>query len=194
MFTRFLFDAMLRQVQIGSHGPIRIASFADNQVFAQVVRSALKFLGELNPAKSARVEMNIRWIVDISRPGGAGAMEFHRHGYCFYDFVPDDTITSLERDAIHAGLFVHESTHGMLFARGIPYNEHTRVRVERICTAAENSLYREIERRHPGLGEPLIQPFNPANWRALWTMSRVERLTATLSRIEQRTRNNSTQE
>jgi hypothetical protein len=70
-----------------------------------------------------------------------------------------------------AATLVHESTHGLVRARGI----HRRrcIRVERLCHREESRFLgrfdRKLQERHEGL-------FNPNNWHTVWKMSFLQRL------------------
>jgi hypothetical protein len=46
--------------------------------------------------------------------------------------------------ALMASIIVHESTHGHLFSRRIPYNVETRSRVERICVAEQQRFAEKL--------------------------------------------------
>ena len=111
-----------------------------SRLFAGYVRDALALIREVSPVLYRRVQKNLRYIVNNAV---ASRAQYRRLvAACEIDFslynvdkYPDDRAWYA---AANASAIVHESTHGAMFARYIPYTRANRVRIERICINREN--------------------------------------------------------
>ena len=72
---------------------------------------------------------------------------------------------------LYAGILVHEATHGWIAARGIPYSEQYRLRIERLCHLEERRFLTKIDpwwaENAPRINEKWLKEY----WRR-WTRER----------------------
>ena len=74
--------------------------------------------------------------------------------------------------AWYASILVHEATHGLIHARKIPYDEHYRERIERLCFQEENRFLRRLGLTPESLAKiRQIKSFNGEAYRRNWASS-----------------------
>jgi len=74
---------------------------------------------------------------------GAGYIE-HLKAYAT-SFFPPPSEANIPKSAIYyASTLVHEATHGLFYARGIPYNSKLRTRIEQICHEEEHRFLNHL--------------------------------------------------
>jgi tetratricopeptide (TPR) repeat protein len=105
---------------------------------------------------------------------------------CHVDYTKFTSSDSLLNLRQYAQLLIHEATHGLLFDKGILYDEETRERVERLCRLEE---YRFAQHFEPGYADTSVRPFNSdwyktywddktrraAQWKRLWEVVKASR-------------------
>jgi hypothetical protein len=84
---------------------------------------------------------------------------------------------------------VHESTHGVLRSRGIPYTPENRNQIERLCTAEEARFARHLHVEPQVLAwlQPMLK-FEPARWHQNWAATRWQKFFFAIRRIRARHR------
>jgi len=82
----------------------------------------------------------------------------------------------------YAGVLIHEATHGLLFEKGIPYDEKKRERVERLCHLES---YRFALHFEPGYADLFPGPYNPEGHKWHWESSFKARLVAWQKRFQE---------
>ena len=80
----------------------------------------------------------------------------------------------------YAEALIHEATHGLLFEKGIPYDEKNWERIERLCHLES---YRFALHFEPGYADLFPGPYDPKGHRWQWESSFQTRLAAWLKRF-----------
>jgi hypothetical protein len=128
------------------YGPIVVATFypdeKDEQLALKTIISALAEIRALSPARARRVEKRLKLIVNV-----------RSHNLATY--FPVGKMCSIDIPKI-SGFFpvglkygvalsiLHEAFHAWLFARGFPYNETNKDRIERLCRREERMFLRKV--------------------------------------------------
>ena len=151
--------------------------------FRTTLLSALQLLRSTDPARFARVQREIKWIVNctLACPGA----EYHSGiRTCRVDF---EEPTSDSDPTFSAGWWartlVHEATHGVIEAWGIPYESSLRSRIERLCVAEEQRFLRRLAATQPELADRLYREFCEAEWDFAWTATPRELTTSVFHRL-----------
>ena len=158
-----MIDWLLKNSVLCEHLGIRLCDINhnpnDDSAFIARSIQALDLIKEIDPRRFCRVHRTIRYIVNT---------ECHFHGVyslgkmCVIDFGRY-RFDRNEKWALfnYAGLIIHESTHGMLESKQIPYKRHNWLQVERICRNEQNRFLKRLE---PIYGSSLKIPFDSNNW------------------------------
>jgi len=85
--------------------------------------------------------------------------------------------------AYHAGLIVHEATHGRLMSLYFPYTKKTRLQIERICHAEQRRFVARLPSERYDFARDLVGPFDETRWHSYWNQSRWQYFTAIARRI-----------
>ena len=121
-----------REIVIAQFGPKENA----DPLFVSRTIAALDFIAETDPRRFRRVQRYIKAIIYGSKRSLA---TYHRQlPGCFVGFAD----YKFEEEApykvpLYACTLVHEATHGMFFARHIPYTKRSREKIEFYCTMEE---------------------------------------------------------
>lgn len=114
---------------------VSTARGASSAISLLKLREALSLIESRLPLVHSRMMGDIRRIILV-----------HSGGPEYWPFVNGIALTQgiVERSDVDllAMTLVHEATHAHLMARGIPYSEENRERIERICVKAEVRLAR----------------------------------------------------
>jgi hypothetical protein len=130
--------------------------------FLQPTREALELIQKFDPRRYRRVVQYIKYIVN--RPMiSSGSYERARH-MCNVDYNKRFTVDSPWKLNRYACLLIHEATHGRLMAMGLPYNDKTWERTEKLCHLEEYRFIRQVD---GGWADLFCNPkkFNPEYWR-----------------------------
>jgi hypothetical protein len=121
-----------REIVIAQLGPKENA----DPLFVSRTIAALDFIAETDPRRFRRVQRYIKAIIYGNKRSLA---TYHRHlPGCFVGF----SNFNFEEDApykvpLYACVLVHEATHGIFYARHIPYTKRSREIIEFNCTMEE---------------------------------------------------------
>ena len=126
-----------------------------NDEFTASMERALRLIDETDPLRFARIQRFIRYVRPISLPGDIAAEYVRSSRLCRVDWkkVPSPTDPSFTVLA-SAVVLVHESTHGLLFSRGVRHSSARRLLIERVCVLEE---VRFLSRVNPEMTEAWLQ-------------------------------------
>ena len=143
--------------------------------FFPISRHALALIRETDSRRYRRLCGVIKYIVN--RPMGSGSGNYVREPkICNVDFAKYFTTDYAEWNLrSYACLLVHESTHGLLFRKGIPYNKQNWQRIEKLCRQEE---YRFARRVDPEWADEYVRSFDPKSWKLHWGSRRARRAAA----------------
>jgi len=178
---------MFRHETISEFESVRfVCCDEDPEPFRSTVAEALELIKAYDPRRFRRVLDTADWIVDYTGPLGSGGGKYgFRRKAIWLDLGFDIYRDTVELAAATAGVIVHEATHGRLFAMGIPYDEETWIRVERMCCAEENQFLRRLDRVRDGLGSGLVREFRVSNWFPLRGISLSRKIYLTFARMRE---------
>lgn len=130
--------------------------------FLQPTVEALELIRKFDPRRYRRVVRNLKYIVNRPMINSASFESARR--MCNIDYNKAFTEATPWKPYRFACLLIHESTHGRLMATGLPYNDKTWERTERLCWLEE---YRFIRRVDGGWADLFHHPkkFNAEYWR-----------------------------
>jgi len=180
-----------KQHEIGCvEGIVLVDLYDDTPFFRETITAAIELLKQNDQRRFARLKRHIASIVQTTRPFG-GAGYFHNRKMCEIDFSPKPK-SEYEVQfyaAYYACVLVHESTHGVLHSRGIPYTPENRTQIEELCLAEEARFARHlrIDSRILEWLQRALQ-FDLARWQPQWTATRWQRFIRTMRRILARNR------
>ncbi|MEI6784959.1 MAG: hypothetical protein WCQ21_29020 [Verrucomicrobiota bacterium] len=149
------------------------------ELFRETMLAALRLIQERDSRRYATVQQHLKWIINrVSNTIGAGYD--HTIHACNLELQDLRQISYEIHVAFHACIVVHEATHGVIAARGVPYEGKNRVRVERLCTAEQNRFAARLSAHDPEhYPARLLQlDFDEEPWHAEWTMTKKEWLRA----------------
>jgi hypothetical protein len=178
---------------------IALVDWDETPHFVTIVTAALKVIKENDPRRFHRVQREIRFVVNCTRPFGGGAY-FSDTKACEFEF---EALRSDEEIQFYtywyACALVHEATHGRLQSCGIPYTPDNRARIEKLCVTEERRFARRLTlppRVSAWLQES--QVFDPQKWERNWNTRRWKKFVLTMRRVGKRSReqsaNDNTQE
>jgi hypothetical protein len=143
--------------------------------FRQTFAAALGLIKLKDPRRFRRVCRYVKGIVAL--PTG-----YVRAGYveqlqvCTVRFEPPPSKDNLAQWAAWwASMVVHEATHGLVYARGIPYDERYRERIERLCIKEEHRFLKPLLTPESAAKMEKMRTFNSDVYRWHWASSRWQR-------------------
>jgi hypothetical protein len=145
--------------------------------FRQTIALALEIVRRKDPRRFRRICRYVKGVVALPI-GHAQAGYIEQLQVCAVRFQPPSSKEKLPKwGAWYALMLVHEATHGLLYARGIPYDEKHRERIERLCFKEENRFLKRLGLTPESLAKvQKIKSFNPDGYHRLWTSSLWQRL------------------
>ena len=154
------FEQALDQFCIGTYEGIKICYFFDavyeRELFLMKTREALDLIKNLDPRRFRRVQTHIHYLVSAGDLGETLGVYIEGEGTCWV--CSSKYWSHSELAPVHyAGVIVHEATHGLIEARGIRYNNRTRIRIERLCYQEER---RFLVAHWNGAADQLQGPFD----------------------------------
>jgi hypothetical protein len=167
---------------VGQYAGIKIVERHASGVFLTRTVEALELLKRTDPRRFGRVQNHLKYIVRDELAFAAACYDYRRQA-CRVDFA------RLHFDKhpkvapmFYAGLLVHEATHGVLRKRGIPYNEHNRERIERLCRREDYRFKRHFNRK---LADKHMERFPEEFYQRSWSTSWWQRTLALWKRKNQ---------
>jgi hypothetical protein len=140
--------------------------------FRETFGLALEILKKKDARRFQRVCRYIKGIValPIGHPE-AGYLEYL--SVCAVRFRQPSSKDKVPNYAAwYASILVHEATHGRVHARGIPYDEPYRERIERLCYKEEDRFLKRLGLRPESLARwEKLKTFNSETYRRHWTSS-----------------------
>jgi hypothetical protein len=137
----------------------------DTDNFIECTKKALDLIKENDSRRFLRIQRFIAYVVNQELVSGGNYDEFLR--VCNVDFSFFKVRENFEWYILqYAALLVHESTHGLVAARGIPYNKKTRQRIEAFCRTEEKRFFGRIS--SPWELEDLAGPYDEHWLKEYW--------------------------
>jgi hypothetical protein len=125
--------------------------------FVESTTKALDLIKENDLRRFHRIQRFIAYVVNRELVSGGdydSSLRVCNVDFSFFKFRENFEWYLLQ----YAGLLVHESTHGLIAARSIPYNKRTRMRIERLCREEERRFFMRIS--SPWKLEDLASPYD----------------------------------
>jgi hypothetical protein len=140
--------------------------------FRQTFATALGLIKLKDPRRFRRICRYVKGIVALSI-GHVQAGYVEQLQICAVRFEPPPSKEKLAQWAVwYASILVHEATHGLVCARGIPYDERYRERIEHLCFKEERRFLRPLGLTPESLAKmEKIKTFNSDGYRRLWASS-----------------------
>lgn len=145
---------MLKQYDCGNYESIRLVNLAlepgkeeHDRDFVLFTKNALDLIKHVDPRRYRRIVREVRYIANsYIMTGGYYLRDLRRISVNFplYKMDKSDPRYDLHL-AIYACMLIHEATHGDLLSRGIPYNDKTWERCERLCFQEEKRFMSQIK-------------------------------------------------
>jgi hypothetical protein len=187
-------ERLYKQHDVGCvEGVILVDLYDDTPFFRETITAAITLIKQNDRRRFARLKKHVGLIVHTTRPFG-GAGYFYRKKVCEIDFSPQPK-SEYEVQfyaAYYACVLVHESTHGELRSREIPYTPENRIKIEKLCMLEEARFARRLQLA-PRILEWLQRALRHelSQWEPLWKATPWQSLILTLRRISARNRKQS---
>jgi hypothetical protein len=190
-FTRKGEQWLQKKFEIGAvEGIALVDMYEYTPYFCRTMSAAVHLIRDNDPRRFRRLRAHIKSIVNATRAFG-GAAYLHETNTCEIDFQPRPQSEHEVQfyAAWYACTLVHESTHGLLRSRGIPYTPENRNQSEKLCMTEEARFARHLKIDPQVLSwlEPKLK-FDPARWHEDWTASRWQQFIRAFRRIRSRHR------
>ena len=177
IFTRILVwpyeQWFLRTRTVGEIEGIALVDYPRNTpFFRETFATTLDILKQRDPRRYRRVLTHVRRIMNFPVGySGAGYIQ-HLKAYAT-SFQPPPTEAGIRKSAIwEASMLVHEATHGLLYARHIPYNARTRERIEQLCSREEHRFLDHVGLTPESLAKvKSIRRYHPELYQKRWSSS-----------------------
>lgn len=192
--SRWLHRYSLRPFIKARYGRITIADIGfytkdmkDETAFASATVEALRLIETHDPRRFRTIQRELAYIFnavllsagDYHRPLRACRCDFSRY---YFDKQHEHYEWWL---AYHAGLIIHEATHGRLASLYFPYTKATRLRIERICHAEQCRFVARLPSERYDFARDLVSPFDETRWHPSWNRSRWQDVTAQIRRLRE---------
>lgn len=148
---------------------IRFCDFSiykrDTDDFVESTKKALDLIKESDSRRFHRIQRFIAYVANRELVSGGnykGSLRVCNVDFSFFKVRENFEWYLLQ----YAGLLVHESTHGLIAARRIPYNKQTRARIEMLCLKEEKRFFTRIS--SPWKVEDLAGPYNEHWLKEYW--------------------------
>jgi hypothetical protein len=176
IFTRILVwpyeQWFLRTRSAGEVEGIALVDYPRNTpFFRDTFATALQILRQRDPRRHTRVLTHVRRIMNFPIGySGAGYIQ-HLKAYAT-SLQPPPTEAAVRKEAIlQASMLVHEATHGLLYARKIPYNPRTRERIEQLCSTEEHRFLSHILTPESLAKVKTVRRYHPELYQKRWSSS-----------------------
>jgi hypothetical protein len=176
-----------RKYKTATFAGIALVDWEENPHFATVITDALKLIEQSDPRRFHRVQRQIRFIINCTRPFGGGAY-FSDTKACEFEFVTLRSEDELQFNIPwYACASVHEATHGRLHSWGIPYTPDNRARIEKLCVTEEQRFAKCLlvsPRVSAWLQETHV--FDARRWERSWNTTTWKKFLLTMRRVRKR--------
>ena len=176
----------------GAYGSIRIVDMGgsgpSSAAFITFTIQALQLIEKVDSRRFGYIQREIRYIANTPLLTGASyTRELLR---CSVDIdryaCTPDTPEYEWYLASYACTLVHEATHGRVYHYGISYDEHTYLRIERLCHQEATRFSQRLNSRHYDF-DRLVGKFDAGRYENYWSqrkvISRFEYLKQMLARM-----------
>ena len=162
---------------------ITLSDADENVSFRETVLEALRLVKDLDPRRFRRIQRYIKWVVNVPLAYGGGEYAYSMRT-CRLDFERSVWEPYANyATALCARMLVHEATHGVLYAQGIPYSGQLRSRIERLCVREEQRFLSLVAESRPEVAKAVWHDFDEFSWHERWTHSRLQSLSAIVMRL-----------
>ena len=150
MLFTLLMHGVLKSNIKGSYGGIQLTNMTMNEnhsaEFVVFTIQALRLIERTDPRRFSVVQQELRYIANTALLSGGAYKKATRR--CQIDFLRYRCARNQQGYewylAFYACTIIHEATHGRIFRFGIPYNEKTWLRVERLCHKEEERFAKRL--------------------------------------------------
>ena len=134
----------LRARSVGEVEGIVLIDYPRNTPFLrETFATALQILQQRDPRRHKRVLRHVRRIMNF--PVGYSGAGYIQHLKAYATSLQPPSEAAVRKEAIlQASMLVHEATHGLLYARKIPYSPRTRERIEQLCSTEEHRFLSHV--------------------------------------------------
>lgn len=167
----------LRTRSIGRVEGIVLVDYPRNTpFFRETFATALQILQQRDPRRHKRVLTHVRRIMNFPPVGYSGA-GYIQHLKAYATSLPPPTEAVVRKEAIlQASMLVHEATHGLLYARRIPYNPRTRERIEQLCFREEHRFLSHVLTPESLAKVKTVRRYDPEFYQRRWSASLWQRI------------------
>jgi hypothetical protein len=139
--------------------------------FRETFATALQILQQRDPRRHKRVLRHVRRIMNFPVGySGAGYIQ-HLKAYAT-SLQPPQAEAAVRKEAIlQASMLVHEATHGLLYARRIPYSPRTQERIEQLCSTEEHRFLSHVLTPESLAKVKTIRRYHPELYQKRWSSS-----------------------
>lgn len=149
MIAKLYMEWALQLQTRGKYENIRLVdmAFDEDKDFVTFTQDALNLIKSTDPRRYRTVIREVRFIVNSHiTVGGYYQRTIRRVSVNFRMYKVDRSQPDYNlRLAAYACMLVHEATHGRIFSFGIPYNDDTWERCERLCRSEEKRFVSRIQ-------------------------------------------------
>ncbi len=186
LFTLLMHWALKSNIK-GSYGGIQltdmIAEGHHSAEFVVFTIQALRLIERTDPRRFDFVQQELRYIANTPLLSGGAYKRATRR--CQIDFLRYRCARNQPGYewylARYACTIIHEATHGRIFRFGIPYNEKTWQRIERLCYREEERFVKRLHSEEYDYST-LLPEFDPIWWRDFRTQPKLEQMKKLLAR------------
>jgi hypothetical protein len=161
----------LRTRTVGDVEGIVLIDYPQNTpFFRETFAAALQILQQRDPRRHKRVLTHVRRIMNF--PVGYSGAGYIQHLKAYATSLQPLTEPAVRKEAIlQASMLVHEATHGLLYARKIPYNPSTRERIEQLCSTEEHRFLSRVLTPESLAKVKTVRRYHPELYQKRWSSS-----------------------
>jgi hypothetical protein len=161
----------LRTRSIGEVEGIVLIDYPRNTpFFRETFATALQILQQRDPRRHKRVLRHVRRIMNF--PVGYSGAGYIQHLKAYATSLQPPSEAAVRKEAIlQASMLVHEATHGLLYARKIPYNPRTRERIEQLCSTEEHRFLSHLLTPESLAKVKTVRRYHPELYQKRWSSS-----------------------
>ncbi len=180
--------SLQKENEVARFEGIILSDPSNDALFRETVLAALHLIKELDSRRFRRIQKYVNWIVNVLLPYGGGEYSYSMRT-CRLDF--EKSVWEPYGDyatALCARVLIHEATHGVVNAMGIPYSKQLRSRIERLCVREEQRFLLMLAKSQPDVAKAVWDEFDESRWYRRWAASRSRSLLAFFARFRRDTR------
>ena len=161
----------LRTRSVGEVEGIVLVDYPRNTpFFRETFATALQILQQRDPRRHKRVLRHVRRIMNF--PVGYSGAGYIQHLKAYATSLQPPTEAAVRKEAIlQASMLVHEATHGLLYARKIPYSPRTRERIEQLCSTEEHRFLSHVLTPESLAKVKTVRRYHPELYQKRWSSS-----------------------